>query len=84
MPLKIDFNKTVIVDLLDGFLNGLKLTSDKDVLKKCGDSISELISLKNTNFSSIIFWQKNSVKDIPEINNTLIRNIVDSIFDDST
>lgn len=72
------------VALADGILAGINVVTSKKALGHCFLAGYNYKNLAEHDWSKIIYWQKNSVQPIPEVNRTLIVSLVDQLFDDST
>lgn len=73
----------MIEDLVEGVLAGLNISSNRTKTEACMKSVGNLEEVKDHDWSTLIQWQHNSVKDIPLVNGTLVDIVVGQLMDDT-
>lgn len=70
------------VALSNGLLTGLGLETSPN-MTSCFVSTLQYKNLAAHDWSQLVFWQSNPIKPIPEVNATLVQNVLSQLFDDS-
>jgi len=70
------------VALSNGLLTGLGLETSPN-MTSCFVSTLQYKNLAAHDWSKLIFWQSNPIKPIPEVNATLVQDVLSQVFDDS-